>query len=170
MTKRSILIKVTNREAEDVAFTTRDARSHDRYGRGAWVMTAKRLAQRGYDRQQIEAVLRSKIMRWAGDASGKTKPTSADVLTYLDDPRNGGAAEIERITQDTFGDKRLHPVARGLAGLLNDTPKTGADLAGFCEGEDIADLIDLARKVKALPTTYGREAANILDRIERRAK
>lgn len=49
--------------------------------------------------------------------------------------------------------------------------RAGADLAGNCEGEDIADLIDLARSIATNSTTPAvtkQVALGILARIEGR--
>lgn len=178
MTKQSIHIRVTNSEAAMIAARTTDAYSFDRYGRGPWTMIAKRLAQRGYDAQQIEAVLRSKITRWAADSA--RVPTSMDVLRFLDDQTNGGEGYVEEITQQTFGDKRLHPHARGLQ--PSPTALSGAVLARVCSANEIADLIDFALAVRDDAPQIGYKdaplaidvlrdrAARILDRIARRAK
>jgi len=57
--------------AELAASRTTDAYMHDSYGEKAWLVCAKYLALRGLTGPQIEAVLRSKHMRWADDCEGR---------------------------------------------------------------------------------------------------
>jgi hypothetical protein len=66
-----------------MAFVTKDAYSADRYN--SWPAVCMRLNQRGFTAREAEAILRSKWMRWAGDARPKSgKPTSTDLLNFLD--------------------------------------------------------------------------------------
>lgn len=67
MTKQNL----TEQAAAQVALDTIDAYSFERYAPGEWVKAAKALAKRGHDARAIEAVLRSKWMRWAADAAGR---------------------------------------------------------------------------------------------------
>ncbi len=76
--------QVSVRQAEEIATRTVDAYSFDRYGWAAWKATAQMLARRGYNVAQIESILRSKWMRWAGDMADTSSPTSQDVARYLD--------------------------------------------------------------------------------------
>jgi len=62
-----------------------DAYSTDRYHNG-WSGCVRALRTRGYDDRVIEAIIRSKWTRWAGDASSKPygRLTSTDLLKFLD--------------------------------------------------------------------------------------
>lgn len=72
-----------------LARKTRDAYSCNRFA--DWSGCVKLLADRGYNENQAEAILRSKHMRWCADGSSKRygKATVKDLAIYLDDPRNG---------------------------------------------------------------------------------
>ena len=52
---------------KELAEKTSDAYSYDRYN--SWEACVKKLRKAGYDDMQIEAILRSKITRWAADSS-----------------------------------------------------------------------------------------------------
>lgn len=72
---------------------------------GGWSASIKMLRRRGYTDQQIEAIIRSKWTRWAGDASNKMygKVTSADLARFLDDPRNEiSPARVDELVRETF--------------------------------------------------------------------
>lgn len=63
-----------------------DAYSTDSY-RGGWNGCVKMLRKRGYDDEQIEAILRSKWTRWAGDGDEKRRygnHTSTTLADFLD--------------------------------------------------------------------------------------
>ena len=53
--------------ATALAERTADAYSFDRYG--SWTACARLLLSRGHSEREAEAILRSKWMRWAADAS-----------------------------------------------------------------------------------------------------
>lgn len=76
--------KLTVNRTRDLATSTVDAYSFSRYGWTAWNASAQLLARRGYDADQIEAIMRSKWMRWASDMSSNPSPTSKDLERYLD--------------------------------------------------------------------------------------
>lgn len=81
-----------------------DAYSTNNYA-GGWSASIKMLRRRGYNDQQIEAIIRSKWTRWAGDVSNKMygKVTSADLARFLDDPRNQITPRaIDELVQSTF--------------------------------------------------------------------
>lgn len=67
--------------AEELA----DAFSTDRY-RGGWGGCISMLRKRGYSDRQIEAIIRSKWPRWAGDMSDRAygQLTSTDLAKFLD--------------------------------------------------------------------------------------
>lgn len=73
-----------NEIASRVAGRTADAYSYDRYTN--WAACAKALLREGYTERQAEEILRSKITRWAADASGKAygRSNGADLLRYLE--------------------------------------------------------------------------------------
>lgn len=158
------MTKTTTEQAKQAANGARDAYSHDRYTIAGWMQIALRLAAEGANPAEIDWVLRSKHMRWAADMANRSySVTAADFANYVVTRHDHGTFPWQTLLKEVRED------------LNKQTPKgkTGADLAGDCSGEDIADLINLARKVKALgvnTTAYGREAAEILERIERRAK
>jgi hypothetical protein len=85
---RNTVIKT---QAATIAARTRDAYSVDRYA--SWQAVAAALLRRNYTPVAVEALLRSKITRWAADYSKapRGRATSADVLRCLD--RNPGFAE-----------------------------------------------------------------------------
>lgn len=70
--------------AKKIAAATEDAYSVDRYT--SWLACARLLVNRGLSDEQVECVLRSKIMRWAGDVSNKPygRTTALDLARYLD--------------------------------------------------------------------------------------
>jgi len=88
--------------ALDVAERTQDAYMCDDYGRH-WQTCAMMLATRGYDARQIEAIMRSKWMRWAADSASTERPTHKDLAAFLDDARNVCTpAEVDRLVRETF--------------------------------------------------------------------
>jgi hypothetical protein len=129
---------------------TRDAYSFDTYGESGWRGAIAMLVRRGYDDRQIEAILRSKWTRWAGDMSNKPhgRNNGADLARFLDTAKGTTAKDVDELVIGTFG------------ALHDDKTLTGADLAGHCEGEQIAALIDLARAtVRAAETRPGLSTA-----------
>lgn len=68
-------------DANKIAEQTKDAYSFSRYGQKSWAASCRMLLRRGYNAKQIEAIMRSKWTRRAGD-------TSKDLERFLDDPRN----------------------------------------------------------------------------------
>lgn len=90
--------------AKEIAGRSSDAYSFGRYK--SWESCALALLKRGYTNKEVEAILRSKWMRWAGDSSSKTygKYTSGDILRWIDDPRNRiDQEEVRQLTLETFG-------------------------------------------------------------------
>lgn len=83
-----------------VAEQTSDAYSFDRYAN--WKACAQMLAKHGLDAKQIEAVLRSKWTRWAGDASNARygHVTSADLERFMDAGKYW--AKVAELTRETF--------------------------------------------------------------------
>lgn len=53
----------------EISDRTQDAYSFSNYGEYSWKLVIRWLLKKGYDEQAIEAILRSKYMRWAYDMS-----------------------------------------------------------------------------------------------------
>jgi hypothetical protein len=73
--------------ARALAEKTADAFSYDRYGERGWRACVKLLIRRGYNDREVEAILRSKWMRWAGDGAQTTRyghHNSVDLARFLD--------------------------------------------------------------------------------------
>ena len=64
-------------EIEFLFELTADAYSRDRYTDAGWRGSIQKMARAGYSSRQIEAVLRSKHMRWAADNAGRNGSTTA---------------------------------------------------------------------------------------------
>lgn len=94
--------------SEIVALSGRlsDAYSYDRYGSKGWTACVRLLAKRGYDAREIEAIMRSKWTRWAGDMSNKPygKCNSADLARFLDKGQGISASEVADLVRETFDD------------------------------------------------------------------
>lgn len=91
--------------ARAIVERTQDAYSYDRYAPGAWEACCFMLLGRGYTDRNVEAIMRSKWTRWAGDASSNPygRINSADLKRFMDDPRNKiTREEVEKLTQETF--------------------------------------------------------------------
>jgi len=150
--------RATNQEAKQVAKETAEAYSRERYTDAGWAQIAIRLATEGAEVEEIRWILKSKHMRWAADAANRNHSvTAADFNNYVTVHCQGG---YERLLRD----------ARKETGKETRQAITGADLAGDCEGEDIADLIDLARTLRNIggPSAINLRASAILSRIEAR--
>ena len=72
------------KDVREFAEELSDAYSTDRYS-GGWNGCIRMLRRHGLDDQEVEAVIRSKWTRWAGDASGKPygRVTSRDLEKAL---------------------------------------------------------------------------------------
>lgn len=148
----------TNLEAARIATKAEDAFSREKYTTAGWIGIAKRLAVEGASPAEIEWVLRSKHMRWAADFSNRrSNVTLFDFASYVERPgglkKNGGSwailvAEARKETTQVL---------------------SGADLAGACEGEQIAEALDLLREAAAGKSIQAR-AFRLLQEIENRAK
>lgn len=77
-----------------------DAYSTSNYN-GNWIPCIKMLRKRGYDDQQVEAIIRSKWTRWAADQSNKAygKANSADLARFLKDVT---LTEVNDLVKGTF--------------------------------------------------------------------
>jgi len=145
--------------AKQIAAATEDAYSCSRYTPAAWIGIARALLEAGADADEAHWVLMSKHTRWAADGASRNHGTTlADFLNYV---KSGHVGSLEKLI--AAARRELKPAAAPAS-------LDGAYLAGACEGEDIADLIDLARALRADGiTNYGPRAARILETIERRA-
>lgn len=106
--------KTTAQRVRDLtAATWETAYSFSRYGAAGWRSAIRELIRRGFDNREIEAVLRSKFMRWAADAcdrGGYTRiPGGYAIACYLDREEPGffpGGARARRLVAETFGGDR----------------------------------------------------------------
>lgn len=89
-------------EIKDLAEKTSDSYSFDRYR--SWVGVIKLLDKRGLTPREIEAVVRSKWMRWAADAKGRYAdiPASA-IIDFMDQPQSRASADdLAVLVAETF--------------------------------------------------------------------
>lgn len=82
-----------------------DAYSTDRYN-GSWTGCVRMLRQRGYNDRAVEAIIRSKHTRWAGDSANKNRGVnSADLARYMDANRALFSVDaMAELIAQTFGD------------------------------------------------------------------
>lgn len=73
----------------------------------SWVSVCRLLASRGFNSWEAEAILRSKITRWARDMwTKKGKPTSGALENYLDTYAvKPHCKEVNELVMETFGDE-----------------------------------------------------------------
>ena len=91
---------------QELAEKCSDAYSTDRYANG-WLPSVKMLRRRGYNDREIEAILRSKHTRWAGDSSNHAygKVTSSDLARYIDAHKpEEWRSEVDMLVRETFAD------------------------------------------------------------------
>ncbi len=91
----------------DLADKLADAYSTDSY-RGGWNGCVKMLRKRGYNDQEIEAILRSKWTRWAGDSDETRRYgnfTSTTLADFLETMKKHGdlQKQIDELVEGTFG-------------------------------------------------------------------
>lgn len=98
---------LTAYEAQQIAERTEDAYSFDRYAPQEWSRTAQLLAKRGHDARVIEAILRSKWMRWAADAGGRDygKAKASDLIKWLE-KSNINQTDLDPLVAETFGNEK----------------------------------------------------------------
>jgi hypothetical protein len=86
---------------EQLADKTSDAYSYDRYGAKGWRSCIKMLLRRGFDERAIEAIMRSKWTRWAGDQSNKPygRVTSADLARFINSDQNLERSVAQLVTE-----------------------------------------------------------------------
>lgn len=156
---------VTKLDAARIATKAEDAYSRDRYTTAGWIGTAKRLAAEGFDPAEIDWVLRSKHMRWAGDAANRNQAvTAADFAGYVE-------RHLVPAAGDANGWARLRREAATEINKETRYKTSGAYLAGACDGEQVADLIDTLRRVEKYCPIHEQDAIRkLLAEIERRSK
>ena len=78
---------LTKQDALQIAEQTQDAYSCDSYSPAGWRQCCVMLAAKGFDREAIETIMRSKWTRWAGDSALTTrygKHNSTDLALFMD--------------------------------------------------------------------------------------
>lgn len=88
----------------DLAIKCEDAYSFDRYGFRAWRAACAMLRRRGHGDREVEAVMRSKFTRWAGDMGGKPygRTSSKDLERFMETLPDEREA-VQELVQGTFG-------------------------------------------------------------------
>lgn len=88
---------------QDVATRTNDAFSHDRYGEREWLECTKYLMiDRKLSDRQAEAVLRSKLMRWAADRANGMPPKVQHLREWMaDNEKHASTRAIEQLIIQT---------------------------------------------------------------------
>lgn len=92
-------------QAQNLAQSTADAYSFSRFGLTEWTKAITGLFEMGYDERQVEAIMRSKWTRWAGDESDTPNdPVANDVIAFvkLHVGRNGYS--VQELVDETFGE------------------------------------------------------------------
>lgn len=84
---------------------TKDAYSRDRYY--SWRQCIVVLIERGYSDVECEAILKSKILRWASDRRNQPhgRASSMDLLRYMD--RFVSASEIKDLVECHLADLEI---------------------------------------------------------------
>lgn len=106
MTATTPNARALRKMSQAVADKTADAYSFDRYS--TWRGCAWLLALRGYNARQIEAILRSKWMRWAADRFNRHDRIPARaIIEFIDDAVKARSAdaiarEVEELVAGTF--------------------------------------------------------------------
>lgn len=91
-----------NFDAAQLAKNTKDAYSFSRYGKAQWLACATLLAARGYSYEQADAVLRSKIMRYAADNAARYNRATVNHLADCLDNRMGGPESLAEYISDVI--------------------------------------------------------------------
>lgn len=89
--------------AMDAAIATEDAYSFDKYGKAEWIKIAQFLVDKGYDQSEVEFILNSKFMRWAGDNLNKNSGLTLGIFKKLYDT---STKEIDKMLKLELGDTR----------------------------------------------------------------
>jgi hypothetical protein len=81
---------------------TQDAysKSANFYNNKQWKRIITWLFNKGYNSLEIEEILRSKLMRWANDNSGKSKSTLEDFIKYNEKRTHSNKTQIEDFLDD----------------------------------------------------------------------
>jgi hypothetical protein len=92
------------KQIKELAEELADAYSTDSY-KGGWSGCVRMLRKRGYSDHQIEAIVRSKWTRWAGDFSDRPYGyrTSTDLASFLDSMKDKERSEVEALTREHWG-------------------------------------------------------------------
>jgi len=96
---------MTTMTISELAEKCSDAYSVDNY-KGGFGSCVAMMRRRGYNDDEIEAVLRSKWTRWAADSSDKNYGynNSADLGRFLDTMKaEPGSANVTELVEGTFG-------------------------------------------------------------------
>ena len=88
--------------ANDLAANTKDAYSFPRYGKAQWLACCALLAGRGYNVQEADAILRSKIMRYAADNATRYNRATVNELADCLDNRMGGPESLKQYIADVI--------------------------------------------------------------------
>jgi hypothetical protein len=113
--------------ADEVAARTADAYMANDYGEREWRRVARWLFDADYDASEIEAILRSKYMRWSSDHSGG-KCTLAAFKGFHDaSPTLFRPHDIRELVDGTFP-----------AAARNTVNRLVSSLAPYVSGDDIA--------------------------------
>lgn len=93
--------------ADQAAAMTDDAHSYDRYGAQEWRAAAQALFNLGLSDRGVQAVLRSKWMRWAADRANRsvTGAEAVDIVRYVAKEyptKTARDAAVKRLIAETF--------------------------------------------------------------------
>jgi hypothetical protein len=144
----------TKNVADKIAARTHDAYSRPRFSDAGWLGVVQALLDQGATAAEAEWVLNSKHMRWAADSASRNYgATLKDFLAYANSPHVGSVLKLVLAARYE----------------LKPKPATldGATLAGACEGEQIAQMIDLLRQA-ARGGNIQNSATILIAEIERR--
>lgn len=113
----ALVRRLDQQRARKIADACQDAYSVERYT--SWERVALELVRRGFDDQEVEALMRSKWMRWAADEL---------------EPRNRDGYVSGQVTAAAFGryidtQARLRPGTEELRGLVAGTIRIRAPRA-----------------------------------------
>ncbi len=106
--------------------------SFNYYGAENWMDIIKWLLDHGYNAEETEEVMRSKLMRWASDNAGHSDEdcTLEDFLKFNNEPAEGGKTQVDNFLDEYFPDSSRknriinENVAAPMATLVN-TPGMG---------------------------------------------
>lgn len=98
---------INQTRAKAVAERTKDAHSFERYGAEEWYNAALALFTLGLSERGVEAVLRSKWMRWAADYAdaAKIEVGAVDLIGWINrqyPTKRARMAAVKALIADTF--------------------------------------------------------------------